>query len=156
MPALKLLDGVHQGSVVNGAISGYTGASVTGITISSGGEVTIGAGAKANHIGVFSGGLLNVAGTVTSSVTVIAGGTETVSAGGLVSGASGSGTAVSGLVDVLAGGAFDYATVFAGGVLNLSAGATAFNIGVSNGGNFNIAGTLLSNGAVSSGGIETV
>ena len=58
--------------------------------------------------------------------------------GGLISGASGSGTGI------------------AGGTVNLLAGGSAAFVGVSSGGTFNVAGTVLSNGMVFAGGIENV
>ncbi|WP_163163956.1 hypothetical protein, partial [Bradyrhizobium uaiense] len=51
---------------------------------------------------------------------------------------------------------FEYATVFSGGDLNVSSGATADHISVSSGGIFNVGGTVLSNVAVFAGGVENV
>ena len=54
------------------------------------------------------------------------------------------------------GGSFSQETVFAGGVLNISAGAIAHDFGVSSGGSVNILGTVTSDTAVFAGGTETV
>ncbi|MFX6167364.1 hypothetical protein ABTF57_17850, partial [Acinetobacter baumannii] len=54
------------------------------------------AGGTGAFLTVSSGGTFNVAGTVLSNVTVSSGAIENVLAGGVVGGASGSGTAISG------------------------------------------------------------
>ena len=67
-----------------------------------------------------------------------AGGIENVLSGGLITGVTGSGTAIS------------------GGTVNVSAGGFADHISVSSGGTFNVAGTVLSNVKVLAGGVENV
>ncbi|MBR1315864.1 hypothetical protein JQ562_32880 [Bradyrhizobium sp. AUGA SZCCT0051] len=124
-------ENVLSGGLISGASSAAT-------IISAGGVVNVLAGGSAVHVGVSSGGIFNVAGKVLSNTGVYAGGVENVLSGGSISGASGSGTGIS------------------GGTLNLSAGATAAFVGVSSGGIFNVAGTVLSNASVTSGGVENV
>ncbi|WP_063695467.1 hypothetical protein [Bradyrhizobium embrapense] len=161
--------GISSGGVLNVSAGGSAGAAVSsggvenvtsgGLTFNtvvfSGGALNVSAGATAHDV-TLSGGTLNVQGRITSNVIVQNGAHEIVSAGGSVTGAAGSGTAISGLVDVLSGASFEYATVFNGGDLNVSSGATADHISVSSGGVFNIGGTVLSNVSVFAGGIENV
>ena len=106
-------------------------------TVASGGQEFVEAGGIAIAATISSGGTLNVLGTTTSVVTVLSGGTETVSSGGLISGTPFSGTHI------------------AGGTVNLLAGGSAAYVGVSSGGIFNVAGTILSAQTVFSGGTET-
>ncbi|SEC02388.1 hypothetical protein [Bradyrhizobium erythrophlei] len=145
------VENVSSGGVIQGTISGTAG---TGTVIATGGTLNVLAGGSASMINV--SGTLNVRGKITSNVTIQSGGHEIVSAGGSVTGVTGSGTVISGLVDVLSGASFEYATVFNGGDLNVSSGATADNISVSSGGIFNVGGTVLSNVSVFAGGIENV
>ncbi|QOZ34391.1 AIDA repeat-containing protein [Bradyrhizobium sp. CCBAU 53421] len=144
-------ENVSSGGVIQGTISGTAG---TGTFIAAGATLNVLAGGSASMINV--SGTLNVQGKITSNVTVQNGGHEIVSAGGSVTGVTGSGTAIFGLVDVLSGASFEYATVFAGGDLNVSSGATVDHISVSSGGVFNVGGTVLSNVGVFAGGIENV
>ncbi len=59
------------------------------------------------------------------------GGVETVSSGGVVSGNPIAGTGISGgTVDVLSGGAFEFAAVSSGGILNVSSGGAVYYIRV--------------------------
>ncbi|WP_375778515.1 hypothetical protein ACE103_04785 [Bradyrhizobium sp. ma5] len=130
---------VSSGGVENVLSGGFiSGASSAATVIFAGGVVNVLAGGSAVHVGVSSGGIFNVAGKVLSNTGVYAGGVENVLSGGSISGASGSGTGIS------------------GGTLNLSAGGTAAFVGVSSGGIFNVAGTVLSNASVTSGGVENV
>ncbi|UGY03026.1 AIDA repeat-containing protein [Bradyrhizobium quebecense] len=145
------VENVSSGGVIQGTISGTVG---TGTSVAAGATLNVLAGGSASMINV--SGTLNVQGKITSNVTIQGGGHEIVSAGGSVTGVTGSGTAISGLVDVLSGASFEYATVFSGGDLNVSSGATVDHISVSSGGIFNVGGTVLSNVAVFAGGIENV
>ncbi|WP_375787265.1 hypothetical protein ACE10Z_06865 [Bradyrhizobium sp. Pha-3] len=131
--------GVRNGGVENVLSGGFiSGATSSGTGVSAGGILNLSAGGSAVHVGVSSGGTFNVAGSVLSNTAIYAGGVENVLAGGSISGASGSGTGVS------------------GGTLNLSAGGLASYVGVSAGGVFNVAGTVLSSVGVYSGGVENV
>ncbi|MFX6819322.1 hypothetical protein ABTH35_20365, partial [Acinetobacter baumannii] len=62
-----------------------------------------------------------------------------VLSGGFISGAPHSGTGV-----------------YAGGTLNISAGGSGAFVGVNRGGTANVAGVILSNSVISSGGVENV
>ena len=118
---------IVNGGTVSGLISVKSGGEVvvsSGGTelktiIGSGGTVNLLSGGSFSFAGVESGGKLNVAGTVTSDVTVFAGGVETVSSGGVVSGQPGSGTLISGTVNVLSGGTFTFGLLSNGGKLNV-------------------------------------
>ena len=125
------IENVLSGGLISGVTSSGTG-------VSAGGTLNILAGGSAVHVGVSSGGTFNVAGTVLSNTGVYSGGVENVLVGGVIGGASGSGTGVS------------------GGTLNLLAGGSASFVGVSSGGIFNVAGIFLSEGGVVSGGVENV
>ena len=133
-----------------------SGQTSNGLSIESGGKLIVSKGGTAYDLTVSSGGALNVAGTITSDVTVFAGGVETVSSGGVVTGASGSDTAISGTVNVLSGGSLEHATILAGGKLNLAKGGTVDHLNVSSGGTLNVAGKVTSDVAVFAGGVETV
>ncbi|MGY3693161.1 autotransporter passenger strand-loop-strand repeat protein [Bradyrhizobium sp. USDA 3240] len=144
------VENVLSGGLITGAVSSGTG-------VSAGGVLNVLVGGTAAFVGVSSGGIFNVSGTVLSRVGVYAGGVENVVSGGVVNGAVGSGTAVSGgTVNVLSGGALDHLTVSSGGVFNVAAGGTAHDIAVSSGGAFNLAGTTTSNVFVFAGGSEIV
>ncbi|WP_299107554.1 hypothetical protein, partial [uncultured Bradyrhizobium sp.] len=149
---------VSSGGVENvlsgGLISGTFG---SGTLISAAGTVNVLAGGTGAFLTVSSGGTFNVAGTVLSNVTVSSGAIENVLAGGVVGGASGSGTAISGgTLNVSSGGSLAYVTAWNGGVLNVSAGGTAHNITVSSGVTMNVAGTITSNTYVTDTGVENV
>ncbi|MCP3416203.1 hypothetical protein NLM16_19090 [Bradyrhizobium brasilense] len=147
-------DGGVENVFSGGLISGTSG---SGTVISSGGIVNLQAGGAAAYLTVSSGGTFNVSGTVLSNVTVSAGGVENVFSGGVVGGASGSGTAISGgILNVLAGGSLAHVTAYSGGALNVSAGGTAHNITVSSGGIMNVAGTITSNTLIMDSGVENV
>src|SRR3984957_10287638 len=134
-----------------------SGQTSNGISILSGGKLIVSKGGTAHDITVSSGGALNVAGTITSDVTVFAGGGERVSSGGVVSGATGAGTVISGgTVNVLSGGKLEFADVDSGGKVNVKKGGTAHDLTVSSGGALNVAGTITSDVTVFSGGVETV
>src|SRR5262249_35160404 len=82
--------------------------------------------------------VLNLSGTTTSYAFVYSGGTENILNGGLATGPTGSANKISGgTVNVQSGGKIDHVAVFDGGILN-------------------VAGTVLSNNTISSGGIENV
>ncbi|WP_181309128.1 hypothetical protein [Pseudomonas aeruginosa] len=104
----------------------------------SGGVENVLAGGSAAFIAVYGGGVLNVAGETLSTVG-ISGGVENVLSGGFISGAPHSGTGV-----------------YAGGTLNISAGGSGAFVGVNSGGTANVAGVILSNSVISSGGVENV
>ncbi|MCS3446158.1 MULTISPECIES: beta strand repeat-containing protein [Bradyrhizobium] len=147
-------DGGVENVFSGGLISGTSG---SGTVISSGGIVNLQAGGAAAYLTVSSGGTFNVSGTVLSNVTVSAGGVENVFSGGVVGGASGSGTSISGgTLNVLAGGSLAHVTAWSGGNLNVSAGGTAHNITVSSGGIMNVAGTITSNTLIMDSGVENV
>ncbi|MHC2467869.1 hypothetical protein [Bradyrhizobium embrapense] len=144
------VENVLSGGLITGAVSSGTG-------VSAGGVLNVLAGGTAAFVGVSSGGTFNVSGTVLSRVGVYGGGVENVFSGGVVTGAVGSGTAISGgTVNVFSGGALDHLTVSSGGVLNVASGATAHDIAVSSGGTFNLAGAVTSNVFVFAGGNELV
>ncbi|SED91990.1 autotransporter passenger strand-loop-strand repeat-containing protein [Bradyrhizobium erythrophlei] len=144
------VENVLSGGLITGAVSSGTG-------VSAGGVLNVLVGGSAAFVGVSSGGIFNVSGTVLSRVGVYAGGVENVFSGGVVTGAVGSGTAVSGgTVNVFSGGALDHLTVSSGGVFNIASGGTAHDIAVSSGGALNLAGTTTSNVFVFAGGSEIV
>ncbi|MVT66203.1 hypothetical protein GPL21_13925 [Bradyrhizobium pachyrhizi] len=149
-----ITDGGVENVFSGGLISGTSG---SGTVISSGGIVNLQAGGAAAYLTVSSGGTFNVSGTVLSNVTVSAGGVENVFSGGVVGGASGSGTSISGgTLNVLAGGSLAHVTAWSGGALNVSAGGTAHNITVSSGGIMTVAGTITSSTTITDGGVENV
>jgi autotransporter passenger strand-loop-strand repeat protein len=166
------VENVSSGGLISGApgsetyISGgtvnvFSGGSAAHVIVSSGGTLDLSAGATADHLTVSSGGTANVLGTVTSNVAVDAGGVENVSSGGLISGAPGSGTVISGgVVNVFSGGSAAYLGVSSGGTLNVSAGGTASDFAVSSGGTAIVLGTVTSEtingGHFGGGGSEIV
>ena len=146
------VENVLSGGFLSGQV--YSGSGNFGTSVS--GVLNISAGGSAAFIGAANGGIINVAGTMLHNQAISAGGVENVLSGGVVTGVTGSGTSISGTVNVFAGGEFDHATIFTnGGVLNLSAGASAHNI-VLSAGTFNVAGTTTSNVFISAGGVENV
>jgi autotransporter passenger strand-loop-strand repeat protein len=150
-------------TVFAGAQIVESGGSATDTTVSSGGMLELLGGAKAGGFTLNSGATLEIASgyvlggaELPSDVTlaIAGGGTEVVSSGGTASN-----TVVSsgGTVNVLSGDTtFESATVFGGGRLNVLKGGTADFIAVSSGGALNVAGTITSDVAIFSGGVETV
>ena len=143
---------VSSGGLVSGVTGSGTGMAGTANVLSggslgfvsiNGGTVNLSAGATGDHMTVSSGGQLNVAGTILSNIVVSSGGIETVLSGGFLSGQVYSGSG-------------NFGTSVQGGTLNIQAGGSAAFVGVSSNGKINVAGTILSNTAVSSGGVENV
>jgi autotransporter passenger strand-loop-strand repeat protein len=113
--------GAIQGLVTSVVSSGVVSSVINPGVVISGGIVKVLSGGVADHVQVWSGGVLNMYGTLLSNSRVFSGGVENIESGGRLTGPNGSGIAVSGgTVNVLAGGVADHITLLSRGLLNVS------------------------------------